>query len=206
MTGKEKGGSDLSRRVVSATIALAEEVGWRNVRLHDVAQRVGIGVAEINRHFRDLDAVADAWFATAQQAILAPVGPGFYDLAPRERVNLLMLRWFDALAPHRRVAVEMLTTKMWPFHPHHWVPMVFNLSRLILWLREAAALGTESPRREAEEVGLTWLFLATLAVWSRDETDGQSRTRRFLARRLGEADHMVALVFGRRRSETPGLS
>src|SRR5512132_2324878 len=166
-------------RIVDAAITLAEEVGWENGRLRVVAERLGLSLAEISGHFRDLDAVADAWFARA-----------------RQRLETLLLRWFDATSAHRRVSVQMLAGKLWPFHPHHWVPLVFNLSRTILWLRDAAALDAGSPRRELEEVGLTWLFLLTLLVWAGDKSEGQARTRRFLRRRLADADVLMSLLFG----------
>src|SRR5512147_760487 len=59
-------------RIVDAAIALAEEVGWENVRLRIVAERLGVSLTEISSHFRDLDAVADAWFARARQEMLVP--------------------------------------------------------------------------------------------------------------------------------------
>ncbi len=40
------------------------------------------------------------------------------------------------------------------------------------------------------------LFLAALAVWLGDETPGQEHTRRFLERRLAEADRGMARLFG----------
>jgi AcrR family transcriptional regulator len=198
---------DRGERIVDAAIALAEEIGWENVRLRIVAQRLGISLAEIGRHYRDLDAIANAWFARARHAMLAPVPDGFFALSPRERVSIVMLRWFDALAPHRRVTVEMLRTKLWPFHPHHWVPMIFDLSRTILWVRDAAGLDAKPPRREIEEVGLSWLFVATLAVWAGDESENQERTRRFLDRRLGSAECALWLISGEgglpRRGQQP---
>jgi hypothetical protein len=115
-----------------------------------------------------------------------------------------MVRWFDAVSVHRRVTLEMLATKMWPFHPHHWIPMVFDLSRTVLWLREAAALDAKSPRREVEEVGLTWLFLAALAVWSTDASTGQQRTRQFLRHSLAGADRLLARFAGYQGAEPTG--
>ena len=127
--------------------------------------------------------------------MLAPTGSGFVRLPARQRVCDLMLRWFDALAGHRRVTGQMLATKLYPAHPHHWVPMIFNLSRLIQWLRDAAALDAGGRRRQIEEVGLTVLFLATLAVWLNDDSAGQERTRRFLERRLATADAAMGRLF-----------
>ena len=64
--------------------------------------------------------------------------------------------------------------------------MVFNLSRAIQWLREAAQLPAVYGTRQAqrEEIGLTALFVGALLIWTRDETEGQERTKRFLRREL----------------------
>lgn len=192
---RKKAESDLRQRVVDSAIEIAEIAGWEGVRLSEVAERSGVTLFEVAKLYRDLDAVANAWFARARAAMLAPPPPGFAELPPPDRLEILMLRWFDALASHREVTAQMLAAKMWPFHPHHWVPMIFDLSRTILWLRDAAILDARPPRRQVEEVGLSALFLATLSVWARDDSIGQERTRRFLRRRLETADRIMAGVF-----------
>ncbi|MFQ6016865.1 MAG: hypothetical protein ACE5KF_01605 [Kiloniellaceae bacterium] len=190
--------ADPEARIVDAAIALAEEVGWDAVRLRQVAKRLKMPLAEVLAHYRDLDAVADAWFGRAWAAMLAPPPRGFAALPARERIHLVMTRWFDALAAHRRVTGQMLSAKLYPSHPHHWVPLVFNLSRTILWLREAALLDATGRRRQIEEVGLTVLFLATLTDWLGDGSEGQERTRDMLRRRLAAADRLMVRVWGAR--------
>jgi hypothetical protein len=123
--------------------------------------------------------------------MLAPVPDGFAEQPISDRLHLLLMRWFDALAPHRTVTDQMLGAKLYLSHPHHWVPMIFNLSRTIQWLRDAALLDAEGRQRQVEEIGLTTIFLATLTVWRRDETPNQERTRRFLERRLAGADRTM---------------
>ena len=195
-SGTRRAGADTARRILETALELAEEQGWAQVRLREVAARLGLDLAQVLACYRDKDAVANAWFAYGWDAMLTAAPPGFAALPARERIEHVMLAWFDALAPHRAVTVEMLRGKLHPPHPHHWVPMVFDLSRTIHWLREAALLDAGGRRGEMEEVGLTWLFLATLAVWARDDTPGQSRTRRFLRARLGQADRAMAAIWG----------
>ena len=182
-------------RILEAALAAAEEEGWQSLSLEAVAAHLKMPLVDVRRHYRDADAVANAWFAQALDAMLAPVPKIFSRRPAHERLETLMLRWFDALRPHRRLTAEMITAKLWVFHPHHTVPMVFSLSRLIQWLRDAAGLRAGGRRRQVEETGLTLLFLATLAVWCRDETTGQERTRAFFARRLGQADAAMARLF-----------
>jgi AcrR family transcriptional regulator len=181
---------DLRDRIVDTAIELAEAVGWENLRLRTVAERLGVPVTAVLEHFRDADAVADAWFARPLRAMMQTPEPGFAALSARGRAHVVVMRWFDAQAAHRRVVGEMLRTKLYPSHPHHWVPMIFSLSRLIQWVREAALLDAGGRRRQMEEVGLTWVFLRTLRVWLRDETPGQEDTRRFLDRRLTWLDRL----------------
>ena len=194
----------LDRRIVDATLDLAEETGWDGLRLRRVAERLGVPLAGVLVHYRDLDAVADAWFQRAWSAMLESAPKGFAARPARERLHLMMLRWFDALAPHREVTGQILAAKLYPSHPHHWVPLGFNLSRSIHWLREAALLDAVGRRRQVEEVGLSALFLMTLAVWLRDETLGQARTRDVLRRRLADADRAMVQLCG--KAPPPGAA
>lgn len=191
----------LAERVVEEALGLAEQVGWGNVRLRRIAERLDVPLSEVAALYRDLDAVANAWFARSLAAMLAEAPPGFADLPARERIYLVMTRWFDTSAAHRRVTGEMLRGKLYPSHPHHWVPMIFSLSRLIQWVREIAQLDAGGGRRQVEEVGLTLLFLITLTIWLGDDSEEQERTRHFLRRRLSEADRLLALAS---RAPRPG--
>ena len=100
------------------------------------------------------------------------------------------MRWFDAQSAHRRVVGGMIRAKLHPSHPHYWVPIIFSLSRLIHWALDAARLDARGLSRQAEEVGLTLLFLRALGVWLKDASPGQERTRNFLRRNLRWMDRL----------------
>jgi AcrR family transcriptional regulator len=186
---------DVADAILDAAIALAEEADWEKVRLRIVAERIGCSLADVGEHYRDLDQVADAWFGRARMAMLAPFPKDFPGRPAEERVFIVMMRWFDALAAHRVVTCDMLKAKIYPSHPHHWVPLVFNLSRIIQWVREAALLDSTQRRRQVEEIGLTGLFVLTLGVWRRDDTPGQKKTRQFLHQRLHSCDRLMTFLF-----------
>ncbi len=185
------GPDPLRDRILDAAVAVAEEdAGWYDLRLHLVARRLDLPLATVLDQFRDADAIADAWFARALRAMLREPEPGFDALPPSGRVHAVLMRWFDAQAAHRRVVGSMIGAKLHPSHPHHWVPMAFSLSRLIHWVLEAARLDARGLPRQAEEVGLTLLFLRALRVWLDDRSPGQERTRTFLRRNLGWLDRL----------------
>ena len=187
-------------RIVDTALEMAEEVGWGALRLSDLAARLEVPMAELLASYRDKDAIADAWFGRALAAMLAAPPKDVAARPAKERLYYLLSRWFDALAGHRAVTGQMLREKLYPSHPHHWVPMIFNLSRTIQWLRDAARLEAGGRRRQLEEVGLTLLFLAALRVWLGDDTPGQARTREFLEHRLERADRTMARLYGAKRN------
>ena len=182
-------------RIVEAALQAAGETSWGALRLRHVAARLGASLADVRRHFRDKDAIADAWLASADAAMLAPRPGRCARLPAAERLGAVIGDWLDALAPHRRVSGEMLAEKLYPGHPHHNLALVFALSRTVQWMRDAAHLDAVGRRKQVEEIGLTALFVATLVFWINDSSEGQQRTRAFLARRLAGADALMARLW-----------
>lgn len=185
---------ETDKTIVSAALALATEQGWDQVRLHAIAARTGQPLVEIGRRYRDVDAVANAWFAEARLALLAT--PRTEDERPGadQRIAAAFARWLDHLAPHRAVAGEILRLKLHPSHPHHWVPMIFDLSRLVHDLLDVAEVEGAGRLRQAQEIGLTLIVLATLRDWLADASPGQERAKERLARRLARAGRLAARV------------
>ena len=189
----------LKGRIVDAAVARGRVEGWDRVRLSDLSRDLKVPVSEVLGAYRDLDAIADAWFVRATAA-MADAGTRAAGKASKARLEAAMLAWFDALAPERRVTAQMLRAKLYPAHPHHWGPMVFSLSRTIQLLRDVAGLGAAGRRRQIEEIGLSALFVAALGVWCNDESDGQKKTRAFIARWLAAADRALTRPADAKRS------
>ncbi len=191
----------LAERIVDAALDLAEDGGWDQLRLHAVADRLEVPLAELRRHYRDADAIADAWLARADVAMLTcRDDAGFDERPPPERLYLVIMRWLDSLGGHRRVTRQIFAAKGYPGHPHHNLKLLTWTSRTVQWLREAAGLDAGGRRRQMEEIGLTVIFVATLALWLRDDSEGQERTRRFLSARLKQADRLMARLWPRPRA------
>ncbi len=181
--------------ILDAALAIAEGTGWSRLRLGEVARALRVPTAHVRRHYRDKDALADAWLARADAAMLADPGTGFRRLPARERIHRVIMRWLEALAPYRRLTGEMLREKLYPGHPHHNLALLGALSRTVQWIREAALLDAPGKRRQVEEIGLTALFVATVAVWLRDDTPDRRRTHALLSRRLAAADRLMARLW-----------
>lgn len=185
---------DLAARAVAAALDLAAAEGWDQVRLHRIAERLEMPLVDLARRFRDVDAIANAWFVQARLAMFSVPPDALDGLSADRRLALVLGRWLDFLAPRRDVARDVLRTKLYPGHPQHWVPLVFDLSRLVHDLLDAARVPGQGRVRQLQEVGMTGIVLVTLAQWLRDDSAGQTATKDRLARRLAAGGRLLTLM------------
>jgi hypothetical protein len=184
----------LEALLLDEAMALAEAQGWDAVRLSAVADCAGVPLAEVGRCFMDVDAIANAWFRRARLGMLEVTAGELEGRTADERLVLVIGRWLDQLAPHRRVTGEMLRAKLYPGHPQHWVPAIFDLSRLVHDFLDVGRIEGDGRVRQAQEIGLTIIVLATLADWLRDTSPGQERSKARLRQRLIRGGKVVAAM------------
>lgn len=185
----------LAQRILEVALALGEQHGWDALHLYQIARAMDIPLADIQRHYDQKDALAEAWFARADAALLAVAEtPGWQELTARQRLARALFAWLDALAPHRRLTAAMLRYKFQPEHVHLQVGGLLRISRTVQWLREAACLPSAGWRRELEEVALTGIYLSTFMCWLNDATPGTARTRAWLERVLTKAERAALWI------------
>lgn len=181
-------------KIVETAVRLAEEAGsWDAVHVHTVAREAGISFEEFGRHFEGKDAIAEGFFDRGDAALLSVANEaGWGELDIRERLYRAMMAWLDALAPHRRLAIGMLSYKFQPEHLHLQARGIARISRTVQWIREIAMLPSVGWRRELEEATLTTIYLVTFSCWLTDSSAGAERTRRLLKRLLATAERGAA--------------
>jgi AcrR family transcriptional regulator len=187
--------SELAARILDTALDLGERHGWDALHLYEIAQELGVSVADIGRCYDQKDALAEAWFDRADAALLAvPQTAGWMELAERERLAAAILAWLDALAAHRRLTAQMLRYKLQFDHLHLQALGLTRISRTVQWIREAARLPAAGWRRELQEVALTGIYLSTFAHWLRDDSPDAVRTRTFLDQLLALAERAALQI------------
>ena len=181
--------------VINAALEVACRDGWSRVRMMHLASDLNVPLAQILAQFRDMDAIANAWFERVALVLGEPVSKDFEAKSPSERLFEVMMRWFMALEPYRKVSADMIAGKLYPSHPHHWGPLVFSLSRLVHLFLDAALINSHGRQRQAEELGVTVLIISTLRVWRRDQSDDYSSTRSHLRKKLLLGDRIMSRLF-----------
>ncbi|MEJ8840067.1 TetR/AcrR family transcriptional regulator [Ramlibacter sp. AN1133] len=193
--------------ILEVALQLAERSSWDAIHLFDVAREMGVGLADIQRHFPNKDSLTEAWFDVADAALLRLAQtPGWQQVPQRQRLQFAYTEWLDTLAPHRRLTREMLGYRLQPEHVHLQARGVMRTSDTVQWIREVALLPHVGWRREVAETVLTTIFLAVFAFWLFDESPQSRRTQALLGQLLRAADFGSRLIVpGRRWKQLVGL-
>src|SRR5438105_5445965 len=80
--------------IVEAALVLGKQRGWDAVHVYDIADAMHVRVADIERHYRNKDEIAEAWLRRADQSIAERANePGWMALSVRERLSRAMRAW-----------------------------------------------------------------------------------------------------------------
>jgi AcrR family transcriptional regulator len=187
--------SDPKRHVVESAMALAAERGWRRLTLGEIAEAAGLTLAELRAQISAKPAILLALNDLVDEAMLA-AGPGDGDSA-RERLFEVLMRRFEALQPYKDGIASALRDG--PGDPLAALCGGLVLLRSMAWTLEAAGIGSAGLIGLARTKVLAGIYLSTIPVWLRDDSEDLGRTMAALDRRLARAESLAALCAGRGR-------
>jgi AcrR family transcriptional regulator len=178
--------------VLDAFIELISERGFVEVTLRDVASAADLGLADLYRLYPDKVALAGAFMARIDAAVLAGT-PRQADPeeTARDRLFDVMMRRYDALKPYRAAsgAIRRAGTR----DPLLALALGPALRRSMAAMLEAAALPSDGLSGAMRQNGLLAIHYAVARVFDRDDTADLSKTMAALDSRLKTAERWSQL-------------
>jgi len=177
-------------RIVRAAFDLAATEGWGRADLSRVAAAAKVSLAKLHGEFPTKAAILDAFMRDIDQAVLA-AGSADVDDCPRDRLFEVLMRRFDALAPHKAGVAAVLRDGCDPTVALIGLPCFL---RSMAWMIEAAGLSSGGISGLARVNGLGLIYANTVRVWLRDDSPDMGKTMAALDQGLGRADALVAFL------------
>jgi AcrR family transcriptional regulator len=184
--------SEASDRALDAFLRLIAEKGFAQVALREVAEAAGLGVAELYRLYPDKVALAAAFMARIDAAVLAGM-PRQSDPeeTARDRLFDTLMRRYDALRPHRATLAAIRRAAM--RDPLLAIALGPALRRSMAAMLESASLSSEGVNGALRQNGLLAIHYAVSRVFDRDDTGDLSKTMAALDARLKMAEKWAQL-------------
>lgn len=181
-------------RIIAATLELCAETG-HPPHLAEIAARASISITTLRRHFPSREAILGGFFDQIEQnAFKAPRSPDFASYPPRERLFDSIMRWLDALQPHRAALIPILDAKL----KNRLIPpgaiALRPVQHMLGGLLEASLLSSAGLRGEIRRFGLSLVIFSALQSWSKDQDSDLAITMATVDRNLTRVDRLVAGV------------
>lgn len=181
--------SDKTDPVIRAAFDLAARLGWRHVGLADIAAESKLSLAELYGRYRSKTAILMAFTKTIDTAVLAGTQTLSEDDSVRDRLFDALMRRFEALGPYKDGLAAVLRDGAGG--PAALLCGGVSLLRSMAWTLEAAGVGSNGFKGRLHTKGLVIVYLASLRVWLRDETEDLAPTMAALDRRLARAESLA---------------
>lgn len=185
-SGAAKAG--LPERIIEAAFALAVEQGWRDLSLAEIAEAAALPLSEVHPVFPSKQAILSGFFRQVDAAMLAEGGADM-ELPARDRLFDMIMRRFDALQPHKEALGVILHQQMGD--PLAACCGLHRLRRAMAATLEAAGFSTTGCRGLLRIKGLSAIYLSTLRVWLRDDSEDMAKTMAHLDQQLSRIDSLI---------------
>jgi len=185
--------TDLPRRIIDTAFELAEQRGWRDLSLAEIAQAAGLPLSEVYPIFASKQAILDGFAGRIDAAMLAERGEGL-DTPARDRLFDVVMRRFDALAPYKPGLAAILQDQL--RDPLAACCGLGRLGRSMATTLETAGFSTTGCRGALRVKGLSAIYLSTLRVWLRDDSEDMAKTMAHLDKQLARVDGLIGRLSG----------
>ena len=99
--------SGVAEGIIDAALALARTRDWRTVSLSDIADEAGVSLAQVYTVFSSKAAIVGGFMKRIDQHVLDGAAVDSTESA-RDRLFEVLMRRFDALAPHKDAVAAIL--------------------------------------------------------------------------------------------------
>lgn len=173
---------------LDAALRLAETRKWSAISLPEIAEEAGLSLADMLRAAPSKPALMAAFARRVDGAMLAAKIDE--DGSVKDKLFEILMRRFDALAPHKAAVKNMLADL--PRDPGTAICALPALLRSMRWAAEAAGVRTATPLAPLKINALAIAYLAALRVWRDDDSADAAKTMAALDKSLGRLEALAS--------------
>lgn len=177
---------DPQDKIINALMTILETDGWDAVGMGRIAREAGISLAELRLHFANRHQILDAFMARVDGQVLAGLDSADEGETHRDRLFDVMMRRFDALAPHKAALRKLARAAI--RDPLLALGRGPKMLRSMRWMLEAAGINGSGPMGGLRARGLMAIYANLMRIWFTDDSADQSKTMAALDRALDRAE------------------
>ena len=176
-------------KIIEAFLALLAEKPFEQIGVAALAARAEVSLAELRAEFGSTFDILAAFVRETDHKVLTNLDKDVEDSTPRDRLFDVLMRRFEALAPHRASLRSLArSAKRDP-------ALALGLNRLAVrsqqWMLAAAGIDSAGALGHARAQTLALLYAKAMRTFLDDDDPALARTMAALDRELGTAESLA---------------
>lgn len=178
---------DFSKRTkaIRAALELAQDRGWENTSLADIAERSGLSLSDLRREFACKSDVIRAFQKEVDSEVLAKTRTT-PEQGVRDRVFDIVMTRFEVMAPYKP-ALKRIVADL-ACRPGEAANLACSSFASQYWMLAGAGVKLEGLGAGVRVAGLATIYGKTFQVWLGDTSPGLDRTMACLDRKLRKGE------------------
>ena len=191
--GRKPRRPDAPTRLIEAALRLAALQGWNDTGLAEIAQEAEVPLAEARAEFPSREALLAAFIARIDRAMLEGIDAELGDEPLRDRLFDVVMRRFDAMAPHKEGIAAILRDLS--RDPARLACFAAGpVRRSLDWMLTGAGAPSWGPLQPLQRKGLGLVYLGALRAWLRDDSPDLAKTMAAVDKGLGRMESIVRML------------
>ncbi|MGH6866721.1 MAG: hypothetical protein ACREDO_11270 [Methyloceanibacter sp.] len=176
-------------KAVRAAFELAQQRGWGDITLADIAQQAGLGLPDLRREFSCKSDILRTFQAEVDAEVLAKVKAAGPDQSPRDRVFDVVMTRFELMGPYKpglkRISAYLRC------HPGEASLLVCSSLASQYWMLAGAGAKLQGAGAAVRVAGLATIYGQVFRIWLDDPSPSLDRTMAALDRRLSNGERWL---------------
>jgi ubiquinone biosynthesis protein COQ9 len=187
---------DFSKRAkaVRAALDLAEQRGWGDIGLADIAQAAGLSLADLRREFSCKSDIIRAFQAEIDAEVLSKAKAAGEAQSPRDRLFDIIMTRFELMAPYKP-ALKRISAYL-SCRPGEASALLCSTLASQYWMLAGAGAKLDGAGGALRVTGLTAIYGKVFQVWLDDASPSLDKTMAALDKRLSRGERWLSGMEG----------
>jgi ubiquinone biosynthesis protein COQ9 len=179
---------DFSKRAkaVRAALDLAQQRGWGEISLADIAQAAGLNLSDLRREFSCKSEILRAFQKEVDAEVLAKARPAGQEQSPRDRLFDTIMTRFEVIGPYKP-ALKRISAYL-RCRPGEASLLACSSLTSQYWMLAGSGAKLGGPGGVVRVAGLAGIYGKVFQVWLDDSSPSLDKTMAALDRRLSEGE------------------
>jgi len=188
-TDKTAESAGIRQAVMDAAFGLAADGRWRDLSLADIAEAAEVPLAEAYGEFTSKQAILSAYSRQIDARVMTGRPVDLSEEPARDRLFDVVMRRLDAMSGEKAGLATIVQDSA--RDPLSLLCGACQLRRSMAAMLEAAGLSSDGLRGRLRVKGLAAIYLATLRVWFKDDSEDLAKTMAKLDTALRRTDQII---------------